>query len=603
MLVSMPVSMFGCMQEIVVLDAELAEIVGNLRVLGTDIADVEVKNGSGGLPKSLRETLSAFSNTSGGVVILGLDEGRGFAPAGLRDLAKLAADLGSMCSSEMEPAVRPLIRVHLFEGEQLVVAEIPELDPAQKPCFYIGAGMTKGSFVRVSDGDRRLSAYEVQVMLASRGQPRDDEQALLGIGIEHLDQASVEALIARLRTNRPYAFKDLDHLAVLRRAKVLVPDQTGQDAVSLAGLLALGSYPQEHFPQLMVTFVHYPTVAGAQSATGERFLDNVTLEGPIPVMARDTLAVIRRNMSRRAVIADAGRQDVWEYPETALREAVVNALVHRDLSSSARGTQIQVEMYPDRLVIKNPGGLFGPVTIDNLGEEGISSARNATLIKLLEDVPLPGETRTVCENRGSGIRSMLDSLLRAGMSPPQFEDRISSFKVTFPNHTLLSEETVRWIAALGEHGLTDSQCVALAMLREEEVLDNRAYRTATGVDSRVATAELQDLVARELVTQTGTRRWAQYRLSPRLNSRGGASPRADRRPTLLAALANETLSRAELATRTGLSDGTVRRWLTIMRQEGSIELIGNSPRSTSARYRRSRQSSLFTQNQPSSDNK
>jgi ATP-dependent DNA helicase RecG len=183
----------------------------------------------------------------------------------------------------------------------------------------------------------------------------------------------------------------------LRRAKVLLPRQDEGDAVSLAGLLALGSYPQEGFPQLMVTFVHYPSVTGTQSASGERFLDNVVLEGPIPVMARDTLAAIRRNMSRRAVIADAGRQDIWEYPETALREAVVNALVHRDLSGSARGTQIQVEMYPDRLVIRNPGGLFGPVTIDSLGEEGISSARNATLIKLLEDVPLPGETRTVCE--------------------------------------------------------------------------------------------------------------------------------------------------------------------------------------------------------------
>jgi ATP-dependent DNA helicase RecG len=578
-----------------VLDAELAEVIGNLRALGADIADVEVKNGSGGLPKSLRETLSAFSNTRGGVVILGLDEGSGFAAAGLRNAARLAADLGSMCSSEMEPAVRPLIRVHNFEGEQLVVAEIPELDASQKPCFYIGAGMTKGSFVRVSDGDRRLSAYEVQVMLSSRGQPRDDEQAVPAIGLEHLDQASVEALIARLRTSRPYAFKDLDQFAVLRRAKVLVPGRAGQDAVSLAGLLALGSYPQEHFPQLMVTFVHYPTATGRQSVGGERFLDNVTLEGPIPVMARDALAAIRRNMSRRAVIADAGRQDVWEYPETALREAVVNALVHRDLSSSARGTQIQIEMYPDRLVVKNPGGLFGPVTIDNLGEEGVSSARNATLIKLLEDVPLPAETRTVCENRGSGIRAMLDSLLAAGMSPPQFEDRISSFSVTFPNHTLLSQDTVRWIAALGEHGLTDSQCVALAMLREEEVLDNRAYRAATGVDSRVATAELQDLVARELVSQTGSRRWAQYRLSPRLSARIAASPRADRRPVLLAALGNQTLSRAELAARTGLSDQTVRRWLTIMRQEGTVELTGTSPRSTSARYRRSDQSALFPQ--------
>ncbi|XVV11894.1 ATP-binding protein [Actinoplanes sp. CA-131856] len=577
------------------LDTELAEIVANLRVLGADIADIEVKKSSGGLPKSLRETLSAFSNTRGGVVILGLDEGRGFATAGLPNPAKLASDFASMCSSEMEPAIRPLIGIHQFEGEHVVVAEIPELDPANRPCFYIGAGMTKGSFVRVSDGDRRLSAYEVQIMLSSRGQPRDDEQAVHGTGIGDLVPTAVDALIARLRTSRPYAFQDLDRLAVLRRAKVLVSTPDSDDVVSLAGLLALGNYPQERFPQLMLSFVHYPTATGGELATGQRFLDNVALEGPIPVMARDALTAIRRNMARRAVVTGAGRQDIWEYPETALREAIVNALVHRDLSGSARGTQIQVEMYPDRLVIKNPGGLFGPVTVDSLGEEGISSARNATLMKLLEDVPLPGETRTVCENRGSGIRSMLDALLSAGMSPPHFEDRISSFTVTFPNHTLLSEQVLGWITGLGEHGLTDSQCVALAILREDEALDNRSYRAATGVDSRVATAELRDLVARELVTQTGTRRWAQYRLAPRRASRmSGPMARADRRPALLAALGDETLSRTELATRTGLSDQTVRRWLSIMREEGTVDLIGNGPRSRGTRYRRSHQEPLFS---------
>jgi len=194
---------------------------------------------------------------------------------------------------------------------------------------------------------------------------------------------------------------------------------------------------------------------------------------------------------------------------------------------------------------------------------------------------------------------MVDSLLTADMSPPRFEDRISSFTVTFPNHTLLSEDTVRWITALGEHGLTDSQCVVLAILREEEVLDNRAYRTATGVDSRIASAELRDLVARELVNQTGTRRWAQYRLSPRRGLRTiGTAVRANRRAALLAALGEETLSRAELATRTGLNGQTVRRWLTIMRDEGSVELVGTSPRSTSARYRRARQGALFPPSGP-----
>jgi ATP-dependent DNA helicase RecG len=571
------------------LDAELAEIVRNLRMLGADIADVEVKAAGGGLPKSLRETVSAFCNTHGGVIILGLDEASGFAPVRLADPAELAADLASMCSSEMEPQVRPLIRVHQFEGEHVLVAEVPELDLAQKPCFYIGAGITKGSFIRVSDGDRRLSSYEVQIMLSSRGQPRNDEQAVPGTDIGHLDRTAVEVLISRLRVSRPFAFKDLEPAAVLRRAKVLVSGQDGNDAVSLTGLLALGAYPQEHFPQLMVTFVHYPTADGARVGGGERFLDNVIIEGPVPVMVRDALAAIRRNMSRRAVISGAGRQDIWEYPETALREAIVNALVHRDLSAAACGTQVQIEMYPDRLLIRNPGGLFGPVTIDSLGEEGISSARNATLIKLLEDVPLPGENRTVCENRGSGIRAMLDALLAAGMSPPQFEDRISSFTVTFPNHTLLSEETVNWIASLGQHGLSGSQCVALALLREEETIDNRAYRNATGVDSRVATAELQDLVARELVMQAGSRRWAQYRLPPLPAGNTSASAvRTDRRPAILAALGDKTLSRSDLSARTGLNDATVRRWLTIMRNEGTIELVGTSPRSKDARYRRTR---------------
>lgn len=161
---------------------------------------------------------------------------------------------------------------------------------------------------------QRLSTYEVQIMLSSPGQPREDEQPVPGVGMDQFDSASLDALIARLRTSRPYAFKDLDRLAVLRRAKVLVSGQGDEDLVSAAGLLALGSYPQEYFPQLMVTFVHYPTDTGAQSPSGDRFLDNVTVEGSVPVMTRDTLAAIRRNMSRRTVIAGAGRHDITPRP-------------------------------------------------------------------------------------------------------------------------------------------------------------------------------------------------------------------------------------------------------------------------------------------------
>jgi ATP-dependent DNA helicase RecG len=572
---------------------ELVEIVDNLRVLGSDVADIEVKKTHGGFPKSLRDTLSAFSNTYGGVVILGLDEANAFAATGLTDPSKMASDLASMCSDEMEPALRPYIQVHAFEGVQLVVAEVPELPREQKPCFYKGAGITKGAYTRVHDGDRQLSSYEVQMMLSSRGQPRSDLEPVGGVGVEALDEHLVSAMILRLRSGRPYAYQDLSTVEILRRIRVLVAEDNGvADVVSLGGLLALGSYPQEHFPQMMLTFVHYPTERGSDEESGVRFLDSVAVEGPIPVMVRDTLAAIRRNMSRRSIVTGAGRQDIWEYPETALREAVTNALIHRDLSPASRGAQVQVEMFPDRLVIRNPGGLFGPVTLENLGEEGATSSRNAALLRILEDVPIPGEDRAVCENRGSGIRAMVNSLRRSGMTAPKFDDRIASFIVTFPNHSLLNDETVRWIGSLHQEGLTESQCIALAAMHAGTVLDNSTYRKATGLDSRVATSELQDLVARELAEQAGTRRWARYRLSTRQDAEEDVSrhrqAHADRRGEILEAIGTSTASRAELAERTGLTDQTMRRWLAVLRKEGLVEVTERSASSKNTKYRRLR---------------
>lgn len=578
-------------------DEELAEIVDNLRALGSDVSDVEVKKAAGGLPRSARESLVAFSNTRGGTLILGLDEQAGFTATGLSDPTKMSSDLANMCTTEIEPSLRPHIGIHEFEGVRILVAEVPELPPNRKPCFSRGAGLSQGSFVRVGDGDRRLTAYEVQLMLANRGQPHEDEAPVPGTGVADLDPVLVEALLERLRTRRPYAFSELDDIAALRRAKVLVSDEKDGIVASVGGLLALGRYPQEHFPQLMLTFVHYPTPDGADLATGERFLDNTVAEGPIPVIVRDALVAVRKNMTRRSVVHGAGRADIWQYPEAALREAIVNALVHRDLSPDARGAQVQIEMYPDRLTIRNPGGLFGPVTEEQLGDEGVSSARNASLLRILEDVPLPGSAHAICENRGSGIRTMINALRAARMSLPAFKSRVSTFTVTFPNHTLLGDETIEWLNSLGEHGLSESQCIGLAILREGGHLDNQAYRTETRVDSRVATQELRDLLARELVVQSGNRRWTRYQLSPALlpdsgATAGSARKRADRRGEILAALGDDERSRLELAVATGLTDQTVARWLRILRSEGVVETTEDNVRNPATRYRRTGQIAL-----------
>ncbi len=347
-------------------------------------------------------------------------------------------------------------------------------------------------FIRVGDGDRRLSAYEVQMMLSSRGQPRKDETAVPEASVDDLDSELVAGLLKRLRQPEASYFRQNGDESALQTLRVLV--RHGERWVaSLGGLLALGKYPQQFFPALGVTFVVYPTpVLGEPGPRGERFLDNRRFDGPIPRVIRPFLDALERHLARRSVVRGAYREEEWEYPETAVREALVNALAHRDLSAAARGSPVQVHLFPDRLTIINPGGLFGPVSVDRLGEEGISSTRNQVLMKLLEDTTTPDDGRLVCENRGSGISAMLAALRRAGLSTPRFVDRVATFEVTFQVASV-TEEPGRPSRQRGD--------------RRQEIL---AFLQGNGESSR---AEIGDALGLSI---GATRKWLQVLLEERL---------------------------------------------------------------------------------------
>jgi ATP-dependent DNA helicase RecG len=566
---------------------ELRALLDALRAIGTDTQDVEVKTATDRLPQRLWQTISAFANTrGGGTIILGVSEEMAFEIVGVRDAGKLEADVASLCS-EMEPPVRADIRTLTLDGKHLVVATIPELLPQEKPCFYRPSGMNTGSYVRVADGDRRLTAYELQLLLSSRSQPRNDGDPVTSASIDDLDDALVGGLLQRLRANQPRVFAGIADDEALRRLNAATIDD-GKLVPTLGGLLALGRYPQQFFPQLNATFVVYPHIqAGEPGPSGERFLDNETIDGPIAEIVHRAFLAVQRNMKRRSVVVGMGRREIWEYPEIALREAIVNSLVHRDLSASARGTAVQIEMYPDRIEIRNPGGLYGPISVDDLLEEGValSSSRNQILLRLLEDTPL-GSEGTVCENRGSGIAAMVRALKQAGMSLPLLRDRIAQFQVTFPNATLLDEETVRWLESLGQDGLTETQTVGLAQMRKGEQLSNSTYRAASLMDSRVAGQELRDLVERGLVEQIGTRGGARYRLADSPRRGAGAASKARRSADsrlheLREALATGEKSRQELEAITGLQPAGVLRYLRQLKNSGEVEQTGatRSPKS------------------------
>jgi ATP-dependent DNA helicase RecG len=160
-----------------------------------------------------------------------------------------------------------------------------------------------------------------------------------------------------------------------------------------------------------------------------------------------------------------------------------------------------------------------------------------------------------------------------------------------PNHTLFDEATVRWLGTIGREGLKDTQRTALALMRRNEVLDNAKYRAATGIsDSRIATTELQDLVARELVDQTGTRGGARYTLSEYARSLdnidGTKRVRPNRRRQILDLLElRGDLSKAEVATLLNVNAKTAEHWLGTLRREGEIQFTEPGRGTKNARYR------------------
>jgi len=487
-------------------EEELVQIVEQVRSQKCELPDVDVKAATGGTPRRLFEPLSAFSNTTGGGVILfGIDERSGFDLVGVGNPHKLQEDISNIASSEMEPPLRPDMTVGNIEGRIIVAAEVGEIQPQQKPCFYRTAGIQKGSYLRVGNTNRRMSDYEIFGYLSGRSQPRDDEEVIEDATPHDLDEDAVSEYLDALRTGRPRLLSDdsareevLSQMGVVRRV-------SGMYHPTLAGLLVFGTYPQSFLPQLCITFVRYYGVTSDElSPRGERFLDNRKFEGRIPEMIKAAHTHVMGSIRHSTLIQGVFSREIPEYPQEAIAEAIRNAVGHRDYSRYVRGSQIRIELFADRLEIISPGGLFGNVTVENLEEE--QSTRNALLIRTLEDLH-------VLDNRGTGIRAMIRAMREAKLGPPVFRDARTSFRVTLRNHTLMSPEIIQWLNRFSGHRMNDHQRVALAYVRASGSMANSDYRRLNHVDTTVATQELREMVDQGLLEQRGTRRWATYSLA------------------------------------------------------------------------------------------
>ena len=582
------------------LQQEADDALARCRSAGTDLYDVEVKAAVGGIPRKLERTISAFANGHGGMLLLGVSEETGFEPVQVEP-DRLADQVVSLCHDKLQPPVRPAIDIVTVAGHSVVAVQVPAAAPADKPVFVKSLGIAAGAFIRTHDGNRLLNAFEIHALQAAHGQPQDDLNRVPRLlGSTPADDA-MEALIRRVRRRRP-TFQHFTDEQILQMLGVFHPEHEGAPPFpTLAGALALGRYPQEALPQVNITFVAFPTLDGTPRTDGLRFLDNESIDGPIPLMLDQALRAIRRNMKVRARITGLLREDVPEYPDEALREVIANAMLHRDYSPMARGTQVRIELYPDRLEITSPGGLFGGVTESELMSEPVSSSRNAHLAKLLEDVEVPGTGRTVCENRGSGLIAVAASLRRAGMQPPEIHSDLTSFKVVLRNHTLMDEETLEWLADHLVADLSDQQKMGLALARRTSEITNSEYRALTGFDAATASRDLARIAEAGWLERRGGRRFARWAFVDAADSQDSAvavpkapdvaAPRATVtvaegcEAEIMRALAGGSVRAADLVRRLGVSHPTVLKHLRKLRDQGLVEPTSDNLNSPKNRWR------------------
>lgn len=409
---------------------ELNKIVSELRLVGSDQQNIEVKTGVG---KSVLETLSAFANTTGGMLIVGLSEADGFAAVKNFDPVQARNALIDRCQ-QITPCLRPQVQILPFEKSRLLVAHIEPIVANQRPAFITERGAYHGSYLRVGDADQLLHNYEIDRLLEEQHQPKWDTEYVADASVTDLNQQVLTEFLEGQKTLRPKTFAQ----GLERAYSRLRVAHEGHP--SLAALLVMGDYPQEFFPRLNVTFALYPGTTKGDITKGLRLLESASLSGSIPELVEAVISKVRANMRTGALIGEVYRQELPDYPLVAIREAIVNALMHRDYSPTARGTQVQVNMFADRLEITSPGGLFGGVTVESLGKEGLSSTRNQWLATFLENVHGP-DGGLVAENRGTGFAVIEQSLAEALMPPVQIRESLTSFTVVFEHRRLASKET------------------------------------------------------------------------------------------------------------------------------------------------------------------
>jgi ATP-dependent DNA helicase RecG len=430
--------------------------------------------------RKVSETLVALANAHGGALVLGVSAAGQVAglstPSATRDQALAAALMAD------PPLVLPLPEIVMLDGRELCVVHVP---PGLSQVYSI-----KGQYLtRAGKENRAMSTAELRTLLIARGEGHFESTVAPGAGLAELDNASVERYLERL----PELAAPSAPAALLARGCLKATPQ-GEYVPTYAGILLFGRNPQQYLPSAEIIAVRY-----AGTTMSDEFVRE-DIRGPLGEQIRRAEAFLVANMRRGNRIRGFTREEVSEYPLAVAREAVVNAVAHRDYG--LRGDSIRLLMFSDRMEVYSPGRLPGHVTLDNIVTERFS--RNEVIVQVLSDLGF-------IERLGYGIDRMIAAMQEAGLPAPRFEETAAGFRVTLlsQGHDLVSASAMaqRW----GNELLNPRQEQAMSFIAQNGRITNSAFQTlCPDVSPETIRRDLADLVDRGLLMKIGEKRATYY---------------------------------------------------------------------------------------------
>lgn len=448
---------------------------------------LECKEAQKSIPKSVWESYSAFANTIGGTILLGVkedqkevDPAKRFTITGVEDSRKMKKEFWDTINSNKVNAnilMEADVDVIQVDGKDIVYINVPQADWRVKPVF-LNENVYKGTYKRNHEGDYHCTESEIKAMIRDANENGNDGALLEGYTMDDVDLNTLHGYRVQFRTlNADHVWNDVDDKTFLKNlAGYTVDRTTGREGLTVAGLLMFGKglSVSERFANFRMDYLDMTHLVGE-----ERYSDRLTYDGRwennLYQFFRIVMPKLTFDLPRPFKMEGIQRQDDT-LQHKAVREAFTNAIIHSDVFVS--GGILRIEKHDDCLVLRNPGTLKLPIA--KIIEGGNSKARNPRMQNMLRMVGYG-------ENIGSGFPKILSAWQKAGWNAPLLENKldIQEVQLTMFIPKVNEQENVHDNVRDDVHdGLTERQRIILDIIKSNDVITLAQMSTIVGVSKK-----------------------------------------------------------------------------------------------------------------------